>query len=68
MTGNTMKKARHHNPPGPDDAKKYPYRVVRGGAWNEYAWNLRCANRNYGEHFRRFEGVGFRICRSAHEK
>jgi formylglycine-generating enzyme required for sulfatase activity len=56
------------NPQGPDDEKKYPCRVVRGGAWNEYGWNLRCANRNYGEQFRRFEGVGFRICRSVREK
>lgn len=52
------------NPKGPPEGKKYLYRVVRGGSWNEYGWNLRCANRNYGEQFRRFEGVGFRICRS----
>ncbi len=56
------------NPRGPTDPKKYPYRVVRGGSWNEYLWNLRSANRNYGESFRRFDGVGFRICRSADVK
>jgi len=53
------------NPMGPSDSLKYPYRVVRGGSWNEYLRNLRCANRSYGEQFRRFDGVGFRICRSA---
>ncbi len=56
------------NPVGPDDAKKYPYRVARGGSWNEYIWNLRCANRHYGESFRRYDGVGFRICRSVKSK
>jgi formylglycine-generating enzyme required for sulfatase activity len=56
------------NPTGPSDGKKYPFRVVRGGSWNEYLWNLRAANRNYGEPFRRFDGVGFRICRSVHYK
>lgn len=56
------------NPVGPDDAKKYPYRVARGGSWNEYIWNLRCANRHYGESFRRYDGVGFRICRSVKRK
>jgi formylglycine-generating enzyme required for sulfatase activity len=53
-----------HDPQGPVDAKRYPYRVVRGGGWNEYSWNLRCSNRNYGEPFRRYDGVGFRVCRS----
>jgi formylglycine-generating enzyme required for sulfatase activity len=53
------------NPLGPADSTHYPYRVVRGGSWKEYLWNCRCANRNYGEQFRRFDGVGFRICRSA---
>jgi sulfatase modifying factor 1 len=57
-----------NDPHGPEDAKKYPYRVVRGGAWNEYHWNLRCANRSYGEQFRRYQGLGFRICRSVHSK
>ena len=52
------------NPRGPTDSIKFPYRVVRGGSWKEYTWNCRCANRNYGEPFRRFDGVGFRICRS----
>ncbi|MDD5675453.1 MAG: formylglycine-generating enzyme family protein [Chitinivibrionales bacterium] len=63
---NYYKKSPERNPTGPGDSesKKYPYRVVRGGEWNEYRWNLRCANRNYGEEFRRFNGVGFRICRS----
>lgn len=56
------------NPLGPLDIKKFPYRVVRGGSWNEYMWNLRSANRNYGESFRRFDGVGFRICRSVNPK
>jgi formylglycine-generating enzyme len=56
------------NPQGPSDTKRYPYRVVRGGSWNEYLWNLRCANRNYGEPFRRFDGVGFRICKNAGTK
>jgi formylglycine-generating enzyme len=53
-----------HNPQGPADSTKYPYRVVRGGSWKEYSWNLRCANRNFGEQARRFEGVGFRICKN----
>jgi formylglycine-generating enzyme required for sulfatase activity len=52
------------NPSGPVDSLKYPFRVVRGGGWDEYQWNLRSANRNYGEPFRRYEGVGFRICRN----
>lgn len=56
------------NPTGPSDSKKYPYRVARGGSWNEYMWNLRSANRNYGESFRRFDGAGFRICRSVNQK
>jgi formylglycine-generating enzyme required for sulfatase activity len=56
------------NPVGPVDSARYPYRVVRGGSWNEYIWNLRSANRNYGESSRRFDGVGFRICRSVHIK
>ncbi|HEX3020418.1 MAG TPA: SUMF1/EgtB/PvdO family nonheme iron enzyme [Chitinispirillaceae bacterium] len=62
------KKSPTGNPSGPDDAKKYPYRVARGGNWNEYIWNLRCANRHYGESFRRFDGVGFRVCRSVKNK
>jgi formylglycine-generating enzyme required for sulfatase activity len=66
--GKYYEKSPDRNPTGANDAKKYPYRVVRGGSWNEYRWNLRCANRNYGEQFRRFEGVGFRICRSVREK
>jgi formylglycine-generating enzyme required for sulfatase activity len=56
------------NPLGPADSLKHPYRVVRGGSWNEYLWNLRCANRSFGEQFRRFDGVGFRIARSARAK
>lgn len=52
------------NPAGPADSVKFPYHVVRGGNWNEYPWNLRSANRNFGEPFRRFDGVGFRVCRS----
>jgi formylglycine-generating enzyme required for sulfatase activity len=62
------RKSSSENPTGPSDFKKYPYRVVRGGSWNEYMWNLRSANRNYGESFRRFDGVGFRICRSVSTK
>jgi sulfatase modifying factor 1 len=61
-------KSPSENPTGPLDSKKYPYRVVRGGSWNEYMWNLRSANRNFGEQFRRFDGVGFRICRSVNKK
>jgi formylglycine-generating enzyme required for sulfatase activity len=57
-----------NNPLGPEDNNKFPLRVVRGGSCNEYKWNLRCANRNYGETFRRFDGVGFRICRSVNAK
>jgi formylglycine-generating enzyme required for sulfatase activity len=52
------------NPTGPSDSARFPYRTVRGGGWNTYRWNLRSANRNYGESFRRYEGVGFRIARS----
>ncbi len=52
------------NPQGPLDSLNHKYMVIRGGGWDEYSWNLRCANRNYGEPFRRYEGVGFRICRS----
>ncbi len=52
------------NPSGPSDSLKYRYRVVRGGSWNEYMWNLRSANRNYGEQFRRYDGVGFRVAKS----
>jgi formylglycine-generating enzyme required for sulfatase activity len=62
------RKSPDKNPAGPTDGKQYPYRTVRGGSWNEYGWNLRAANRNYGEPFRRFDGVGFRICRSADRK
>lgn len=62
------KKSPENNPAGPLDSEKYPYRVVRGGSWNEYMWNIRSANRNYGEPFRRFDGVGFRICRSLEVK
>jgi formylglycine-generating enzyme required for sulfatase activity len=56
------------NPMGPEESKKQRYRVVRGGAWNEYIWNMRTSNRNYGEQHRRFGGVGFRICKSKAEK
>jgi sulfatase modifying factor 1 len=62
------KKSIDKNPTGPSDGKQYPYRVVRGGSWNEYWWNLRAANRNYGEFFRRFDGVGFRICRNVFQQ
>lgn len=62
------KKSPLNNPSGPQDSKKFPYRVVRGGSCNEYKWNLRCANRSYGESFRRFDGAGFRICRSVNVK
>lgn len=53
------------NPPGPRHSE-LPYRVVRGGSCNEYKWNFRPANRNYGEPFRKYNGVGFRICRNIH--
>jgi formylglycine-generating enzyme required for sulfatase activity len=65
---NYYKQSPRENPPGPADGKKYSYRAVRGGGWNEYSWNLRCANRNYGEQFRRYEGVGFRVCRSVTDR
>lgn len=51
-----------NNPQGPKNTRR-KYRVVRGGAWNEYPWNLRSANRSFGEQNRPFGGVGFRICR-----
>ncbi|MBN2201114.1 formylglycine-generating enzyme family protein [bacterium] len=36
-------------------------RVVRGGSWNEYRWNLRSANRYSGDANRGYKGLGFRV-------
>jgi formylglycine-generating enzyme required for sulfatase activity len=56
------------NPEGPETVRKRVYRVVRGGARNEYPWNQRVANRSFGEPHRRYDGVGFRICKTAGDK
>ena len=49
------------NPIGPIDPKNPNIRSVRGGSWNEYSFNLRLANRSYGEFNKGYKGVGFRI-------
>ncbi len=53
--------------PEPDDLEPKqhaPRRVVRGGAWNLPARVARCASRSAASAQRRFDNVGFRICRT----
>jgi formylglycine-generating enzyme required for sulfatase activity len=46
------------NPEGPNSGSK---RVIRGGCWNNYARNLRCALRYYSVPSDRFYFLGFRL-------
>jgi len=45
------------NPPGPISGS---YRVIRGGAWNDYTYVCRVATRPYPPLAGRYPGVGFR--------
>jgi formylglycine-generating enzyme len=49
------------NPMGPDCEASAAKHAARGGSWNEYSWNLRCANRSFGEADKGYKGLGFRI-------
>jgi formylglycine-generating enzyme required for sulfatase activity len=49
------------NPMGPNRGTGPGKHAARGGSWNEYSWNLRCANRSFGEADRGYKGLGFRI-------
>jgi formylglycine-generating enzyme required for sulfatase activity len=53
------KKSPGNNPTGP---KSGTYRVVRGGSWDYYARDLRCANRFYDGPSDRYSDHGFRLC------
>jgi formylglycine-generating enzyme required for sulfatase activity len=59
-SGDFYRKSPQINPVGPplDPAKSS--HVARGGSWNEYRWNLRCANRSSGEPGKGYKGLGFR--------
>lgn len=46
------------NPEGPNSGS---YRVIRGGSWDGYAWDLRCAYRTYGRPSGRSYDLGFRL-------
>jgi sulfatase modifying factor 1 len=56
--------AYHHreqlNPTGPAGGR---YRVVRGGSWSSFGWDLRVVDRNRVEPAKRSRSVGFRIVR-----
>jgi formylglycine-generating enzyme required for sulfatase activity len=39
-------------------------RVLRGGSWDDDPWNLRSANRNWGDPAFRSILVGFRVART----
>ena len=47
------------NPKGP--TLNSDRHVIRGGGWNEFDWNLRSANRSYGDKSKGYKHVGFRI-------
>jgi sulfatase modifying factor 1 len=49
------------NPPGPDSGQ---YRVLRGGSWDIYRYDVRCANRLGITTDLKFNLVGFRCARS----
>jgi len=49
------------NPRGPQNGR---YRVIRGGAWDVFAYDLRCANRDVGNPNRRYVHVGFRCAKN----
>ncbi len=49
-----------NNPTGPSLGSA---RIIRGGSWNDYAGNLRCANRLYYEPSYRYYYLGFRCSR-----
>ena len=40
------------------------YRVYRGGSWNYTPWDLRSADRNWGEPGVRYSDLGFRVART----
>jgi formylglycine-generating enzyme required for sulfatase activity len=40
------------------------FRVLRGGSWNRYRWELRAAARNWGNPFNRYGFGGFRLART----
>jgi formylglycine-generating enzyme required for sulfatase activity len=50
------------NPQGPQNGR---YRVIRGGAWDEFAYDLRCANRDVGNPNKSYLHVGFRCAKDA---
>ncbi|MGD2087459.1 MAG: SUMF1/EgtB/PvdO family nonheme iron enzyme [Candidatus Aminicenantes bacterium] len=37
-------------------------RVIRGGSFGSYNWDLRCANRDFNQSSNRYKKVGFRLC------
>ena len=39
-------------------------RVLRGGSWDDYPWNMRSANRGRDTSGLRFDNFGFRIART----
>jgi formylglycine-generating enzyme required for sulfatase activity len=62
------------NPTGPDESEKdsqgnpkFPYKVVRGGSWGDFAEDLRCAMRSsYPPDYTSFR-IGFRCAKDAKE-
>jgi len=50
-----------NNPQGPTPRSGPDLKSVRGGSWKEYSFNLRLANRSYGEANKGYKGVGFRM-------
>ena len=48
------------NPQGPQKGR---YRVIRGGAWDGFAYDLRCANRDVGNPNKSYLHVGFRCAK-----
>jgi len=43
-------------------------RVLRGGSWEDSAWNCRAAARSFDDPDLRYHNIGFRVCRSVHIK
>ncbi len=56
------------NPKGPEKAENPARHVIRGGSFDEYSWNLRNANRNFGRENKGYRGLGFRVAYSNESK
>ncbi len=58
---NYYSRSPRNNPCGPNSGSG---RVVRGGCWNDNAWNVRIANRSRSNPSNRYSNLGFRLLRA----